>query len=336
MSAFTGALARPHPAREMQRVALLVGVSAVILLLAAGIASAELPPGVTRLSAADAERAGATIGLVRHTIGASSVVEVRPQAAEMTLLAVSPDGSQVALADQVGEIFGALTLARADGSQLRVQLPGLLAAGFAAEGAWLVVIDGRGALWRLATDSGQATPIADGPFAGSPIADADGSLLLLAVPSVDAPYRSQLVRLDQATGASVPLSGQELVYAAFPMGDGSLAIVAHEPGGTVVHQLNGGEERMLANLGPGATNAAAAPDGRRIAFERGDEGIFILDAPGMAPRSLGTGSRPCFAPDGASLLVRRGEQTVVIGLDGRVLAAMDQQGAFVGSTGCLP
>lgn len=336
MSAFHGAIARQRPPGELRQVATLAILLVIVAAITAGIASAELPAGVTRLSAAEAERAGSTVRLTEHRVGASTLVEVQPGASALALLAVSADGSQAALADQVGELSGALTLARADGSQLRLQLPGLLAAAFAGDGDWLAVIDGRGALWRVDADSGNARPLADGPFIGSPLAADDGSLLLLAVPSVEAPYQSQLVRFAPSTGVVTPLSSDELVYAAFPLADGGLAVVAHVPGRTVVRQLTGTDEPVVADLGPGAVNVAVAPDGWQIAFERGGEGIFVLDAPGSAARSLGPGSRPCFAADGASLLVRRGGEAVVLDLDGSVIAVVNGLAAFAGSIGCLP
>ena len=219
-------------------------------------------------------------------------------------------------------------------SQLRIQLPGLLSAGFVAEGSWLAVIDGRGALWRVDAESGLSTPLSDGPFIGSPIVEADGSLLLLAVPSVQAPYRSELVRVDPETGVIAPLSSAELVYAVYPLSDGSLAIVAHEPGRTVVRQLVAGGEELVADLGPDAVNVAVAADGRHIAFERDGQGIFMVDAPGSAARQLGSGSRPCFAADATAILVRRGASSVVLALDGSVLASSDGEAAFAGSAGC--
>src|SRR6266487_1527550 len=124
-----------------------------------------------------------------------------------------------ALADQYGPVAALLTLARADGSQTRVSLPGLIGAGFAPDGTWLAVIDGRGAVWRVGTQSGAATLLGDGPFVGSPIVRTDGSVLLLAVPSVSAPISSTLVRLDPQTGSSQALSDDRLVYAAFPLAD---------------------------------------------------------------------------------------------------------------------
>ncbi|MEO8251151.1 MAG: hypothetical protein ABI978_00585 [Chloroflexota bacterium] len=343
MSAFLGAHVRHHPPYSRRHIGLLA-IPLALTTVAIGVASADLPPGVIRISAGDAARAGVSIRLVRHAVASSGTMLLEVQSGETApaspdgtarLLAVSSDGAQVALADQVGELFGSLTIGRADGSQLRVQLPGLLAAGFAANGSWLAVIDGRGALWQLDIDSGRLAQLADGPFVGTPIASEDGSLMLLSVPSVQAPYRSELVRLTPSTGVATLLASDHLVYGAFPLADGSVAVVAHESGRTVVRNVSTSGSRMVANLGSGAVNVAVAPDARHIAFER-TGGVFMVDGPGGAARSLGTGSAPCFAADGSWLLVRQGSRNVALALDGSVLAVTDLLAAPVGSAGCLP
>ena len=317
------------------RIVALAALPLIFVLLVAGVASADLPAGVMRLSPADAERSGSIVQLTPRSVQGSTLVVVQPPTDGMSLLAVSADGSAVALTDLIGEQSAALTLAVADGSQLRIALPGVLAATFAADGSWLAVIDGRGALWRLDASTGQRDLIADGPFIGSPVIGADGSLVMLSVPSVEAPYRSQLVRVPAVTGVVSVLSAEELVYAAFPLDDGDLAVVAHEPTGTVVGRVGKRGERRLADLGAGAVNVNVAADGR-IAFEVAGEGIFLVEMPGSAPRSLGVGTRPCFAPDGSSILVLRGQRPVALSLDGSPLAAADGLAGFAGSAGCLP
>jgi hypothetical protein len=322
-----------RPPRGDPRIAVFVAGTLILTVLAVSLASAE-PPGVTRLNAADAERSGSAIHLLMRAIGRSTFVQVESPLKGMSLLGISADGSDVALADQVGEVSGSLTLADVDGAQIGIPMPGLLAASFAADGTWLAVVDGRGALWRVDATSGDAALLADGPFIGSPIIEVDGSLLMLAVPSVEAPYESHLVRLEPATGSVARLSGRELVYAAFPLDNGELAIAAHEPVGTAVHRLTGAGEQLLVDLGVDAVNVAVAGNGR-VAFERSGE-ILVIDAPGSAPRSIGAGSRPCFAPDGSSLLIRRGNRTLALDIAGSVVAASDEPAGFAGSAGCLP
>ena len=332
MSSSQGVIAR-RQLRGDPRFAAFAAIPIVLAALAVGVASAGPVPGVTRLSAADAERSGATIRLLPHAVGSSTLVEVEPPSAGPSLLAVSPDGTAVALADRVGELSGSLTLADARGAQLRIQLSGLLAASFATDASWLAVIDGRGALWRVDAGSGRAELLDDGPFAGSPIVGADGSLILLAVPSVEAPYQSHLVELDPTNQFAAALSEADLVYAAFPLDGGGLAIVSHDPSGTQVQRLTADAAQVLAHLDPGAVNVAVAADGR-IAYEHGADGIFVLDAAGATPRSVGIGSRPCFAPDGSSLLLRRGDERIALAIDGSVLAVIDELAGFAGSVGC--
>jgi hypothetical protein len=334
MSASRGALARP-PTNGDPRILALVAALLSVSVLTVGVASADPPIGVSKLSADDAERAGSTIQLKQRVVGASTLVEVGSREPALVLLAISPDGSQAAMTDQLAEASGSLILALGDGSQLRIRLPGILGAAFAADAAWLAVVDARGALWRVDAGSGRSDLLADGPFIGSPIVAGDGSLLLLAVPSVEAPYRSRLVRLAPATGIATPVSDDELVYQAFPLDDGALAIVAHEPGHTVVRHLTSGDEALIGDLGPGAINAAVAPDGRRLAFEREGEGIFLIDAPGSAPRRISTGSRPCFDADGSVLLVHRESESMVLAPNGSILAVAGELAGFAGSTGCL-
>jgi hypothetical protein len=334
MSASHGALVRRHSIGD-PRVAAFAAAPLILAALAVGVVSAELPFGVTRLSAAEAERTGSAIHLIRQAIGGSTLVQVEAPSTGMSLLAVSTDGTEVALADQVGEIAGALTLAGLDGEQLRVPMPGLLGAAFAPDASWLAVIDGRGVLWRIDSATGRAALLAEGPFIGSPVMEGDGSLLVLSVASVEAPYQSRLVRLVSATGSVTRLSEQELVYAAFPVDAGELAIVAHETDGTVVLRLTSAGEQVLVDLGLGAVNVAVAGNGR-IAFERDGEGILLLDSPGSVPRSVGPGSKPCFGPDGSSLLVRRGNQSLALDIDGSVLAVADEPAGFADSVGCLP
>lgn len=335
MSVFLAAPVRRHPPAEIRRLASLAAISSLLAVLVVGMATAGRPSPVVRLSAADAARSGSLISMLPRHVGGSTLLEVEPPAAA-DLLAVSADGTQAALADQVGLVSGLLTIAHADGSQLRVQLPGLLAAGFAINGTWLAVVDGRGALWQVDAATGDATVVANGPFLGSPIAAADGSLMLLAVSSVEAPIHSRVVRVTPSTGSIAPVSGDRLAYAGFPLNDGSVAIVAHEAGTTLVRRVTKGVSKLLVDLGPGAVNVVVAPDGGEIAYEVAGRGIFLLDREGAGPRSLGAGSRPCFAADASSLLVRRGSGMAVLALDGSVLAVTEREAGLAGSVGCLP
>ena len=337
MSARGRSSARPGLGGVTRPAGILVALLPLLASLAVGVASAGSPPPAMTISAQDLARAGGQIRLLRHSLGTSAVVEiVLPARSTSRQLAIAPDGTAAALADQYGPVAALLTLANADGSQTRVSLPGLIGAGYAPDGSWLAAIDGRGALWRVATLSGAATLVADGPFIGSPIVRADGTVLLLAVASVAAPISSTLMELDPETGSNRPLIDDQLVYGAFPLADGSLALAAHEVGRTVVRRIVGARSDLVADLGPGTVNVAVAPDGQRIAFVRGDE-VFYLDAPQGTPRRLGRGANPTFAPDGNKLLIQDGGASVVIGLDGLPLATFEAQAGFVAcGQGCRP
>jgi hypothetical protein len=334
MSALVGAALRRHSSADVRRIGLVALVPVALALLGVGIASADRPVGALRLTSADAARSGALIGLLPHAVGSSNLLEVEAPGAA-ALVAVSADGGQAALADQLGQASGTLTIAHGDGSQLRITLPGLVSAGFATDGLWLAVVDGRGALWRIDTATGDAVEIAAGPFLGSPVSAADGSLLLLSVSSVEAPYRSRVVRVSPS-GAVAPLTNDELDYAAYPLADGALAVASHQDGRILVRRLSGGASLLLADLEPGAVNVAVASDGRRIAYELSGSGVELLDWPGASPRHLGSGSRPCFAADASSLLVRRGLGTAALALDGSVLTVTQRQAGLAGAVGCLP
>jgi hypothetical protein len=334
MSALSGVVARRHPSGA-RRFAPLALIPSLLTIIAVGVASADRPTGAVRVSATDAARSGSLIEMLPQTVGSSSLVEVQAPAAGV-LVAVSANGGQAAVADRLGQLSGQLTLVQPDGSQLRIPLPGLLSAGFAADASWLAVVDGRGALWRVDATTGDAAQIGDGPFLGSPIVAADGSLLLLAVSSVEAPIRSQLVRVTPSTGAVMPLTGDDLDYAGYPLAEGGVAVVSHEPGRTLVRRVRAGTSQIIADLEPGAVNVVVASDGRRIAYELGGRGIVLLDGPGASARFVGAGSHPCFAADASSLLVRRAAGTAALALDGSVLAVTQLQAGLAGAVGCLP
>lgn len=330
MSTRVRAPARAGRVDAARRARTLVFLVPLLALLAGGAASAGPPEAVSRLSAEQAAEAGLAIDLISHPLGSGAAVEVRlPQkAAGARMLAMASDGSSVAIADRYGVEQAALVVARTDGSQARVQMPGLLAAGYAPAGNWLAVIDGRGALWQVDAASGDARPLADGPFLGSPLVQADGSLLLLSVSSVEAPILSQLVELDPESGEITLRAAEQLVYAAFPMADGGIAISAHVAGSTVVRGIRGDRDELMADLGPGATEVAVAPNGR-ITFARQGGGVFLLDRPGAPARLLAAGSDPAFDPSGSNLIVRQDGWSVVLAPDGSLITRFPGDAAFV-------
>lgn len=339
MSARSLARTRNGPRGGLPRAGLLASLVLALAVVAAGLASAEEVPSVTTLSALDAARSGQAIGLVRHPELDRGLIEVQLGAAGLSgrLLAVAPDGATVAVADRLDMVRATLSLAREDGSQLRVAMPGLLAAAFAPDGSWLAVIDGAGSLWRVVVATAAATRLAAGPFLGPLTIEGPGTVLLAAVSSVEAPIVSRLVRFDPAAGSLARLSEDELVYASNLMADGSIAVVAHEPAGTVVNLVTAAGTARLADLGPGAIHVSLSADGGRIAWERSGDGVYLLESPWGHARRISAGSRPRLAADGNRLLVLDGNGTVLLGLDGSLLARFSGRAAFTGcGWGCRP
>jgi hypothetical protein len=335
----------PHHAARgaRRRLALILGLLPLASGLLLGSAVAERAPAVTSVSSVEAAQAGQAIVIARHEDLARGLAEVRvPSPTSLTraggtdqLLAVAPDAGTVAVAGQVGPETTALIVARSDGSQVRVELPGLINAGFAPDAAWLAAIDGRGALWRVATGDGAAQLIAAGPYVGPPVVDADGSVLALRVPSVEAPYRSELVRT-APDGTATVLTNESLVYGVQPLGDGTLAVVAHRPAGTVVLRLDGGSASAMADLGPDAVNVAVDPSAASVAWERGGE-ILLQRLSGGRPQRIAAGTHPRFSPDGQALLIELPGGTELVQPDGTLIATFSTQLGFAACAGeCTP
>jgi hypothetical protein len=329
-----------RPSRQ-RRLALLLVVAPFVGGLTISTALVQRPAQVLSLSSNEAESRGATISIVGHPDLAPGLAEVRvpplalgdrPGIGVNRLLALSPNGSQAAVAKQIGPDPSTLVLARSDGSQVLVQLPGLIAAGFASDGTWLAALDGTGALWRVQTDSGLATHLADGPFIGRPTVEAAGAILALRVSSVEAPFASRLARVSVDGSAISYLTDDELVYGAQPLADGSLAVVAHQASGTQVWRLANGARQQMADLGQDAVNVAVATAGDAVAWEREGE-VYLRTLPAGKPTRLASGMRPRFAGDGRSVLVELLEGSALIGLDGRTIATFPSQAAFATCSG---
>jgi hypothetical protein len=317
------------------RLAMVLVVAPVVGGLTIGTAIAQRPPPVASLASDEAADQGATISIVAHPDLAPGLAEVlvpaptgdAATAGTNRLLALAPSGDQAAVAQQVGPNPTTLVLARSDHSQLQVQLPGLIAAGFAPDGTWLAVVDGTGALWRVQADTGAATRLAYGPFIGRPTVEAAGTILTLRVSSVEAPFVSRLARV-AADGSPVTiLTDDELVYGAQPLADGSLAFVAQQASSTQVWRLSGGLRQQLADLGQDAVNVAVAPAGDTVAWESGGQ-VYLRRLPAGRATPLASGERPQFAGDGRSLLVEQPGGSTLIGIDGDTIAAFASQAGF--------
>lgn len=334
MSLYPSAPVAPRPAwlRPPGR-ARLLGGGFVVLLLASQLvgepARAERPVPTTRLSAEQAEDAGQEIDLAERPVGASTLLvatlpdpdgdTVAPAFEAARLLDSSRSGATILVADVVADFAANVTVQSDDGSQLLVSVPGVIDGELAPDGTWAAVIDGIGRLLRLDPATGATEELARGPFLGPIFFESEGTLLLLAVSSVEAPWQSRLVRLDPVTGASLALSGDELVYGAIPLADG-LAYSAHdtELGSTVVRLVAPTGPQLLADLGPQAIEVDVSRDGSSIAYEVVGEGVYLRSAADGTTSRVGPGGDPRFSPDGELLAVERGRGTAILRRDGSV------------------
>jgi hypothetical protein len=267
-----------------------------------------------------------------------ALVEVRSrEAGPRRLLAVAPDGRAAATAHGSDPAGARLSVARLHASPLGPQLPGILDAGFAADGTWLAAIDGAGAMWRIPADSAAPSVVTGGPFVGPVSVEPGGAILASRVPSLEAPHRSRLSRIGPG-GIATVISTESLVYGSARLADGTIAVVAHRPTGTVVLRLAARGSVLVADLGLGAVNVSLAADGRRLAFERAGE-VHLLDVGSGVDRRVGSGTRPRLAPDGRALLVDRDGRTVVLADDGSLIADLGHSVAGFAACpgeGCQP
>jgi hypothetical protein len=308
------------------------------LIMVASVSSGSLAdrptqPAVSLLTAAQAARGDQPITVHRHPEpgGLAVAVDMAPPSPASAipasekrrrdarrLLDVAADGT-VALTEVIGAPGGALSAVRPDGSVTRVALPSVVAGAFVANGAWLAAVDAAGHAWRVNPSTGQTTRLADGPFGGSVAAVDDGSLLLVAVSSPDAPYASELVRFNPDTAASVPLwSDAGFIFSSKQLSDGSIAALVHPFGGGVELVRLGVDGRRLSRvaLDSSAVDATVSDDGSTVAYRVGDSDAFIARAGGHAS-FLGAGDLPRISPDGESVLLLRGSSTAVVDLAGK-------------------
>ena len=338
--------ASPRRSSAVQRLPLLVALLLLPVVSTVGMrAASQANPTVVavRLEAAQARRAGFGVELVKRTDLPAPLLEVRAMASGAqrspagpgTLLAATADGSAVAMAEQVGQDPTTLVIADADGSQLRIPVAGLLTAAFAPDGSWLAMADGLGRLWRIDAVDGRSDLLADGPFAGSLLVESSGTILALAVSSVEAPFMSRLVRLDASGGTVAALSDEELVYGMAVLADGSLAVVSHRPTGTTLQRLADGDVLAASDLGSGAVNVSLSSDGTLVAWER--DGQVLVRSADRPIRVIGPGSRPRVAPNGSLLLIDDpAGGTSAVSSQGETIAHLDGPVALLECGGCQP
>ena len=325
---------RPAAGHGSRFVALAALLTLLSLLTVHAVSATDPPPAARRLAAEEARSEGVALDLVRHPQVSDSVLDVTPVdagAPAPRLLDIAATARSAAVSDGIGREADILVLANADGSQLRVPVEGLLDATFAPDEAWLAVVDGVGRLWHLRTEDGGMRHLADGPFLRAPLIEPDGSVLALAVPSIEAPFRSRLVRVS-ADVSVAPLSDETLVYAVQRLADGALAVVAHRPGGTVVQRIDGHQESTAAELGGDAVNVSVSSDGSVIAWE--NAGRAFLRVAGQEPRSLGAGTAPLVSADGWNILLQQDTGSILVDPAGRQLMELSSAAGLVDCVGC--
>lgn len=323
--------------------ALAFGVTLVLVQLSPEVRAGP-PPPVTLIEMDELRAAGLAVTLTRRTVAGVPLVEPRPsgRAPRLRPLAAAPDGLTMAVSTVEPGVIGPLTLARADGSQLEVELPGLRGAAFEPGGTWLAVVDLAGAVWRVDAASGTAVRLAEGPYGPDPSVLPDGRILLVRVSAVDAPIWATAETVD-ADNVHAPLTGslgpeEQLVYGVTPLADGSVALVRHRIGGgvAVVRLDESGAETQLTEL-HGAAAVSVSVDGRWLAWqEAGATWLAAANAVGEA-RAIGTGEPVRFSPDATLLLILGAEATDIVDLAGE---RIDQAGPGAcwlgGGRGCRP
>jgi hypothetical protein len=312
-------------------------------LLLSNQVQAGPPPAVTYRDAIAVRDAGRQVGLPIRALGDAEIVEPRTAAADPVLaLAASPDGTTVAISPVDPGQPGPLVLARADGAQLEVALPGVRGAAFSPDGTWLAVVDGAGALWRVDAGSGAALPLAEGPFGPDPSVPEEGHILVIRLSSLEAPFWADAELIDASSGSAASLDpttepGAQLVYAASPFADGGVALVRHRVGGgvAVLRASPGQAPTELADLE--TAMVAVSPTGDWLAWIEADVVRLAPTGSSNKPTDLGRGSAARFAPDGSLVLVLGDQSASVFDLDGVRVGEATTSACWIGDgRGCRP
>jgi hypothetical protein len=320
-----------------------LGLALVIALISPQV-SAGPPPPVTVLDGSTLRDTGGELTLTIRAVEDEGLVEPRSSGdrAGARPLAASPDGKTVAVSTVEPGQAGPLTLAREDGSQLAVALPGVWGAAFEPGGAWLAVVDLSGAMWQVDVITGAAVRLGDGPYGPDPTVLPDGRILAVRLSAVDAPIWAAAETVDSATGDAAPVGSvaaeDQLVYGATALADGSFVLVRHQIGGgvSVVQLRPDGIETTLTNL-TGAASVAVSPDGRWRSWpEAGVTWLAAMDA-GSPPVRIGAGTLARFSPDASLLMLFDPQSTDVVDLAGARIARVGPTACWLGDgRGCRP
>lgn len=323
--------------------AVAFGITLVLVLLSPQVRAGP-PPPVTRLDVTALRESGRALTLVQRSVDGVDLVEPKPAGGGLKRprpLAAAPDGMTLAISTVEPGRLGPLTLARADGSQLEVELPGVRGAAFEPGGAWLAVVDLTGALWRVDAVTGLSARQSDGPYAPDVSVLADGRILAVRQSAVDAPLWASAETIDSG-GTITPMPGglaieAQLVYGATPLLDGSVALVRHKVGGGIaIVRLEASGETALASL-DGVAGVAVSPDGNRLGWPAAEVTWLAPVADLGAAVAIGDGSPVRFSPDGSLLLVLGAEAAEILEVGGSHLDRAGPDACWVGGgRGCRP
>jgi hypothetical protein len=324
-------------------VVLLIGIGVIVDLQDSPQVRAGPPPAVTVRDAAAVRDRGMAVSLATRSVAGVGVLEPRfgAELGAAGPLAATLDGSALAMTSVPAGQVGPLTLARADGSQIEVSLPGVRGAAFEPAGSWLAVVDVSGALWRVDAATGAATPVADGPFGPDVTVLPGGDVLVIRMSSVEAPTWAAAQRIDPDGGDAVAVGAADaqtaLVYRATALIDGSVALVRHRIGGGVdlARIAPDGLEMDLAHSPqPGVT---ISPSGDRLAWAA--DGSVWLASVGEEPSpvAVGSGSAGSFSPDGSLLMIIGPNAAGVVDLAGNRRSDLVASACWLGGgRGCRP
>lgn len=239
----------------------------------------------------------------------------------------SPDGSHLRFTIVDSLTHGSsLWETTADGQRLHPMLPGWrhppaeCCGNWTADGAYYVFQSGQGGandIWalderpRLFGAPAGPVEITAGPLSYQLPVPAAGSGRLFVI---GAHTRTQLLRLDQATGRLIPwpinLNARRVVFSA----DGEfVAWVALNDGSLWRSRLDGSQRLRLTSPPLQVFRAAWSPDGRRLAFDAREPGrqsrIYLIGTNGGVPEVLLHEERnqadPSWSADGNSIVFGR-------------------------------
>lgn len=320
------------------------GLAAVVVGVSPQVRAGP-PPPVTTFAADQVRGTPRAVALVVRRVGGAAWLEaVRSGGGPAPRsLAASPDGRSVVVSDLDPGQIGPLIIARDDGSQIEVALPGVRGAAFDASGDWLAVVDMAGALWRVESGSGLANRLTDGPFAADLAWLTDGRILALRMSSADAPTWAAVVTVDPLNGGELPAPGaspatEQLVYQAVPLVDDGFVLVRHLIGGgmAVVEVAPDGSEELLLER-DGTSSVDVSPDGEWVAWAADGRAWIAATAAATPPRGLGPAMAVRFSPDGSYLLLFNADRAVVFDRAGTRLADAGGSACWMGGgRGCRP